>query len=77
MRRRRPVSAHTDHLPDINPLDPLSLELGQFAFQYRQRLWIRMPDHHRRTLLVREADRGLQLGQNRCFSTLIVEKYIP
>jgi hypothetical protein len=59
MRRRCPITAHTDHLLDINPLDPLSLQLREFTLQHRQCLRIRMPDHHRRTLLLRQADRRL------------------
>ena len=77
MTRHGAIAAHADHLLDIDPLDALGLQLGQFALQHRQRLRIRMADHHRRTLFVRQADRGLQLRVDRRFGALVIEKYIP
>lgn len=38
MPSHRPIAAHADHLLDIDPVNALSLELGQFTFKYRQRL---------------------------------------
>jgi len=70
------IAAHTDHQLDINPLDALGLELGQFALEHRQRLRIGVADHHRRTLFMRQLDRGLQLRGNRRFGALIIEEYI-
>jgi hypothetical protein len=47
------------------------------SLQHCQGLRIRVTDHHRRTLLARQADGGLQLGEDRGFGALVIEEHIP